>query len=360
MLRFLFVGPWLLLPLGHIGLFLPSQRLGPTGFWVWASFVPIYGLSVAAFFVSDRYRMPLLVPLCVTSAAAIGWLVDRLRSRRAVRLVTPAIALGLAGMLTQWDLGLHDALGNERTRNAVWLVEQGKYDEARAYVTSISARHSNPGVLRYQVGEALMAAGRHEEAVERFREALEIDRDQAAIRFALGQALASAGRPGEAVPLFAALFEAGYREEVTGLLLIRALAASGRQDEIVSRLTSFPSDIEFQGETALEFGILALETQAPAQAERWLRIATERAPNLAEAHQKLGVALLLLQRAGEAVAQLETAVRDPASARAHLNLGVAYANLGRFGEARVQGREALRLDPNNQRADSFLKALPIR
>jgi hypothetical protein len=58
LLRGLVVGPWLIVPLGLVGLFLRSARRGQPGFWIWASFVPVYGLSIALFFVTSRYRLP--------------------------------------------------------------------------------------------------------------------------------------------------------------------------------------------------------------------------------------------------------------------------------------------------------------
>ena len=39
-LRVLIVGPWLLLPLGLVGLFWPALRTSRHGYWVWAMFVP--------------------------------------------------------------------------------------------------------------------------------------------------------------------------------------------------------------------------------------------------------------------------------------------------------------------------------
>jgi tetratricopeptide (TPR) repeat protein len=359
LLRFLIVGPWLLLPLGLVGLCLPAQRSGRSGFWVWASFVPIYGLSVAAFFVSDRYRLPLLVPLCITSAATIGWLIDRLRSRRPMRLVTPAVVLGLAFTATWWNLGLSDGLDDEQTSKAVWLIERGAHREAQDYVASISARHAHPGMLRYQMGLALAAAGRYEDAIGQFRQALDIDPGQNAIRLALGQALAAAKRPAEAVPHLSKVFDEGYEQKVSGPALVWALASVGRADEAVKRLSAFPDAFAEQPETALLFGTIAFEGQASAQAERWLRIAAALAPGQPEAHFKLGAVLLLSNRAQEAVAPLETAVRlDPQNASAHRNLALAYASCGRFAEARAQGEEALRLDPNETQLRAFLKSLP--
>ena len=359
LLRFLFVGPWLLLPLGLIGLWLSSQRSGGPGFWVWASFVPIYGLSVAAFFVSDRYRLPLLIPLCITSAASIGWLIDRLRTRRLANLAVPALVLGLTLAATWWNLGLNDGLDDEKATKAVWLVEQGAYNEAQEYVASISARHSHPGLLRFQVGGALAAAGRDEDAIRQFRQALDIDPGQNTIRLSLGQALARTGRPAEAVPYLTRIFDEGYEQKVSGPLLVWALASAGQTDEAVKRLSAFPDALAEEFESALLFGTIAFEAQAPAQAERWLRIAVARAPDQAEPQFKLGALLLLSNRAQEAVGPLETAVRlDPQDAGARRNLALAYAGCGRFAEARAQGEEALRLDPNETQARTLLKSLP--
>ena len=72
MLRFYVVGPWLLIPLGLVGLVwfappAPRRR----DYLVWVSFVPGYAVGVAAFFIAERYRLPLLVPLSIGSGAAI-------------------------------------------------------------------------------------------------------------------------------------------------------------------------------------------------------------------------------------------------------------------------------------------------
>lgn len=81
-LRVLVVGPWLLLPLGLVGLFWPSLRANRHGYWMWAMFVPVYGAAVVLFFVTDRYRMPLFVPLCATAGAVLVWCFDLVRSRK--------------------------------------------------------------------------------------------------------------------------------------------------------------------------------------------------------------------------------------------------------------------------------------
>ena len=80
LLALLFVGPWLLLPLGIVGLAsgICRWRRGygaRTDYLIWLSFVPVYAVAVAVFFVTERYRLPLLVPMCVGGGAMLDGLL---------------------------------------------------------------------------------------------------------------------------------------------------------------------------------------------------------------------------------------------------------------------------------------------
>jgi 4-amino-4-deoxy-L-arabinose transferase-like glycosyltransferase len=52
-LRFLAVGPWLLIPLGLVGLVSAAPTRHRAAYLTWAAFVPIYAAAVAVFFVAD-------------------------------------------------------------------------------------------------------------------------------------------------------------------------------------------------------------------------------------------------------------------------------------------------------------------
>ena len=188
-LRVLAVGPWLLLPFGLVGLFWPALRANRFGYWVWAMFVPVYGAAVVLFFVTDRYRMPLFVPLCATAGAALLRFFDLVRARRFVPLLLPAGAVSVVALVAFANLGLDNGIGGEQTRKAVWLVEQGSFDEARRYVEQIANEHSHPGVLRFRVAQALLDAGRHADAAPLLAAAITIDGPRPAIRLALGEAV---------------------------------------------------------------------------------------------------------------------------------------------------------------------------
>jgi superkiller protein 3 len=159
-----------------------------------------------------------------------------------------------------------------------------------------------------------------------------------------------------------AAFNSGYDINAAAPMLVRALGLSGRADDAVRRLAGLPTSVASgiaAVEVALDFGTLALEHGATGEAVRWLNVAVQRAPDRAEAHEKLGLAIFLQGDPRTAVAHLERARSlDPASASAHLNLAVLYAELGRLAEARAMASEALRLDPAERRAADLLRALP--
>jgi tetratricopeptide (TPR) repeat protein len=360
-LRALAVGAWLLLPLGVVGLLWPALRAHRQGYWVWAMFVPVYGAAVVLFFVTDRYRMPLFVPLCATAAAALVRCFDLIRAREFRVLPGPLFAVAVAALVVFSDLGLDNGIGSEQTRKAVWLVEQGAFDEAHRYIQAVSPDHRHPGVLRFSAARALLDARRPDEAAALLTEAMAIDGPRPAIRLTLGEALLRAGRVSEALGHLEAAYDARHDIEVTAPLLVRALVRVGRPDEAVRRLSGMADSVAGGSEeSALDFGTLALEQHATFEAIRWLKLAVKLAPDRAEAHEKLGVAIFLNGDPHTARPYLEHACRlDPGRASARLNLAAVYAELGRFSEARTQALEALRLDPTETRAPGLLKALPL-
>src|SRR4029078_4249144 len=107
-----------------------------------------------------------------------------------------------------------------------------------------------------------------------------------------------------------------------------------------------------------EVGRLALRLQSPSRGAAFFNEAVRAAPMNAKPHQDLGLALAMMGRFPEAIAQFEQAAAiDPRDPAAQLNLAVAYAEAGRKADARARAEEALRLNPNYERAKQFLRAL---
>src|SRR5262249_7141340 len=145
-LRFLAVGPWLLTPLGLVALAAGRRKVAgtfpgkvPATFSIWASFVPAYAASVAVFFVADRYRLPLMVPLCVGSGGAIDFALAAIAARRVRALAIPAVAFAGLFAAVNVPVTLDEGRWTEGLRTAERHVIAGRFDEADQWAAWLEA-----------------------------------------------------------------------------------------------------------------------------------------------------------------------------------------------------------------------------
>jgi 4-amino-4-deoxy-L-arabinose transferase-like glycosyltransferase len=312
-LRLYIVGPWLLIPLGLVGLacFLPSAP-HRRDYLVWVSFVPGYAIGVAVFFIAERYRLPLLVPLCIGSGAAIDGAVRASAARRMAALAMPGVVFAILLVLSNWRLALHDGRWEEGLRLAEHLVTIGRYDEAEQWVTTLEATAPRRGVAEYGVGVQLLAAKQDGRAAPHLRRAWEAGFSQGAYE------LAVALQHGGDLPAAARV--------------IHDIQLSDRDDV----------------EQWLKVGRLAMQVKAPAEAERFFRQAVAMAPNQPGARVQYGLNLLVLDRCDAAIPELAEAARlDPKDAEPLAHLAYCEAKLGRLPDARAHAESALSLDPSH-------------
>lgn len=360
LLRFLVVGPWLLVPLGMAGLAVPRSTGGPA-FRVWAAFIPAYALALALFFVASRYRLPLLIALCVTSGGALAWLWDVFAGRRTagpppVRRV--AAVATIAAIVAFWPLAIDEGVAHERTERIVHLVVEGRDEEARGLLARTEPIHRDPGLLHFRVGRAWLDSGRPDLALGHFEKSLAAAPGQPEVHLVMGQALLRLDRPGDAVPHLQRARDAGVFGDVTGLDLGRALAVLGRREEARAVVAGAPILEDTDAPTARALGDLALQLGDPSAAVRFLEEAVRRAPEAAAVRESLGIALAGLGREEEAAVALEAACRlDPSDPTAPYNLALLYARLGRLADARRLARRAADLDPASPHPRALIEDL---
>ena len=351
------VGPWLLLPLGLVGLVACAPRTG-AAYWTWAAFVPVYAVSVAVFFVSDRYRLPLLVPLAVSSGAMVARAMALASAGAWGRLLAGAAAVVLATALTWWPTGLDDGRQEERTAMAEWLLRQGAVEAGQALVDRTRPDHRQPAMLLFRAGRALQAAGRCEPAIARYRQALELEPARAEIRYALGQCLADVGRAGEAAAHLGAAVRAGVRPDVAPFDLARVLAANGSPDAARAALARLAIPAQADTRSFVRAGQLAERLEDLPLAITFYDGVATRPDVDVPVLERLGVLLAMSGRAREAAVVLDRAVsRSPDEPSLHLNLAVALAQDGRVEEARASAGQALRLRPGYAQARALLDTL---
>jgi tetratricopeptide (TPR) repeat protein len=198
LLQLLVVGPWLLVPLGLLGLFAPRAPEVPRDrYLVFVTFVPAYALAVAAFFVSSRYRLPLLVALCVTAGGALAALPGLRLAPRARLAVGLALAAVVA--LANWPLKIDEGRADERAERVLHLVAAGRGAEAEVGIARTVAEHRDPALFLWRVGRAYLESGRPADALPYLADAARRSPGQPDILLSQAQALVSSGRGAEAV-----------------------------------------------------------------------------------------------------------------------------------------------------------------
>lgn len=334
------------------------KRGTTAAFTTWVLFVPVYAATLVLFFVSTRYRLPLLVPLTTASGAAITWLWERAASRNTSHLAAGLAALAALFAAVNWPLGVPDGRMFQREEQIVRLLDENRVDDALALYDQTEPRHPNRPALQHRIGVLLLDCNRPDHAVRLLERALEARPAEAWIRFDLGQALVHAGRPADALPHLAATREAGI-EPASSFALAQAHAALGNLDRARNEMRSIPLVADSAASDLLRYGAVSLKLQDLETAERFLSEATRRDPRLAAAYEHLGVVLGLQGRAAEAVAAFRKALQlEPRKAATHFHLAVALAETGAFADARTHAYQALSLEPGYREARMLLEQLP--
>ena len=169
-----------------------------------AGMVAVYSLAIAMFFVTGRYRMPVVPFLIVLAAGGILGLVDafRMRRRRVVGVVVFAAAAALAHANFYH---LDQETGFAEFEFRIGLTHELRGDLAKAeksYRAAIGREAFHPGA-RLNLGAILWKTGRVEEGL-RLVQALSVDHpDYDKAHFNLGLILADLGRHEEAQAAYA-------------------------------------------------------------------------------------------------------------------------------------------------------------
>ena len=369
-LRFYIVGPWLLVPLGLVGLALglrpPSPRggFGATGeipdrvYLVWVSFVPAYAAAVALFFVAERYRLPLLVPLCAGAGAAIDRAIAAVQARRWTALATIAAGAAVLAVFANWPLKLEEGRWVEGLRTAQQLVILQRYDEADRWAARLDASNPpRPGAGRYGVGAQLLVLNQPERALPYLDASHQANPSDATTDYALGQALFKTGRAREAVPHLEHGFNGGIDLPQGGYDYAAALQATGDFPAAVAAIRRITPAESEDAEAWLRIGRLAAQARAPDAAERFFRHAVQMRPDLAAARQQLGLNLVVLGRFDEAAGELaEAAKLDPRDPDTLAHLAYSEYKIGRAADARAHALAALALNPADELARGIIRA----
>lgn len=368
LLRYLFIGPWILVPLGIVGLVFGDRPAsvvqgltspkkparwtlgdGRWTYWAFVAFVPAYAIAVALFFMSERYRLPLLVPLTIGAGAAVDLFLTCIQEKNWRRLAVPAAAVAALLVAVNTRVATaNDGKWEEGLRLAAQLVLQGKFDESDRWIDKLEASTTRRGSASGSIGLQLLLKNEPARALRHLENAAKLDPNKSGIEYALGQALLGVGRAEDAIAHLRFGFENGATLPMTGYHLAAALKDAGRIDEARAVLPKVKMTTESRVEDWLTVGRLGMELKSPDLAAPYFQKAAELAPGNGEARLQFGVSLVVLKRFDDAARELTEAARiDPNSAPALAYLAYCEQQLNRLDAARQHLNAAMAIDPND-------------
>lgn len=321
-----------------------------------SSVVPIATQTIA----EHRIYLALAVPLLLLSAGV---------ARLWTTLRWPAALLPLPAVLGAGLLGLATHARNEVYRSPASL-----------WADTVAQRPENPRA-HYNLGLALLADGRRDEAIQEFQRAIALQPTHAYAQFQLGVQAMTSGNPAGAQPYFTAalaadphyvdarvnlahvLAQQGQAEAAVALYrealaeqpaadirvnLAGQLIQLGRMDEVAPLLEAALAEAPDMPEAHLLWGRLAERRGDVPGAERSLRAALQLRPSYVAAAMALGNLLARQSRYAEAGEAFQAVLAaEPENSRARNNLANCYLALERFPEAIAEYRQVLRLRPND-------------
>jgi protein O-mannosyl-transferase len=380
----------------------PSLMVG--WFWYLGTLVPVIGLvQVGVQASADRYTYIPFIGLFIFMTWLVADLSSRFPYRAAVLsagafLILAGFSVGTVSQLKYWansealfTRALQVTRDNDvmHSNLGLWLVGQGKMEDAIGHFNDALRIKPNDGNIRYNLANALSWQAKYPEAIAQYREALKTIPDHLMARNNLALCLVQIGDRRAAIEQFEEILRLnpGFEAAQHNLAILQAaekkakkptreLPSRGpadgialeenmrlgqeavRRGDLDSAITHFGGAVRSAPDNVsarIGFGLALAYKGEIDEAIRQFRAALKLEPNNADVHNSLGLALMQKGQLDEAQVHLQKAIKiNPRLAKAHNSLGVLLARKGKLDEATEQFREALRIDPSNQDAEKNL------
>jgi tetratricopeptide (TPR) repeat protein len=345
-----------LMPLACLGLWISwgdRRRL-----WLLYVMTAAYSMSVLAFYVVARYRLPIVPILMMFGGLAV------VRGRAFVSTLKPAGAttgLAILAVVTLWSnitAASGDAMRAASYQNlGTTRQEAGRLDEAAEAFRHALALEPDYAPAHNSLGSVLRQQGHHDEAIGQLEAALRLQPDFDDARFNLGNARADRGDWAGAIAEYEALLR--HRPDAVDVQsnLGIALASAKRPGEAVEHFRVAATLAPQDAKAHYNLGHALLERGDSSEAVEHLVRALQIDPGDRTAHDELGSAYLAKQDFANAEREFRETIRlSPLAAEAYNNLGIAVASVGRFDEAIREFEMALRIDSGFEQARVNLRA----
>ena len=295
-------GFWLYGSLGIMGFILFYKNSFRHKLVVW--FALLYAFSILLFFVTARYRLPLVPIFIIFASGTIDWTIVKIREKRYAELKLPAIAwIVLVLLISSNVLGVtklseahaHFSLG-------IAYSKKGKNDLARQeYLIALEANPRYPQV-NLNLGVLYYDAGDYDKADELFRREIEINTglEQSYAYNNLGNIRVRQGLVEESIPYYKAALQLypNYQDGKINLaqsfhdaavLKVSQDSLEQARDLFKSAVDLFPDNDMYRYNYGLILGELGREEEAVEEMRAIIRLNPDFQPaqRILDAYEKM-------------------------------------------------------------------------
>ena len=299
-------------PLALLGMIL-NAKFWKKYFLIYA-FILSYMFSVILFFVTSRFRLPVVLLLIIFASYSIYWLVEKIRNKQTRTFLVSLSVLIPLFLITNSNLFGVNKPDLSATYNTLGIVytQKGWHNSAISiYQESIAANPNSP-LSHLHLGNVYYKEGYWDKAILEYEQAINLDPNMAIAYNHLGYIYDRIDRDKEA-------FQA-YKKAL----------------ELDSTLVRTHINLAFLFEKKKLYKEAVNEYQKALVFE----------PEVASIHNDLGNVYAKLDLNDKAVAEFKKALKlEPNYVYAHINLGNIYFERGEYQMAIIQYSTALRLNP---------------
>jgi len=323
-LHFTFLGFWLLAPIAVVGAIWRWRRGLHHGEKLLIAFLITYMISVLPFFITERYRLPIVPVLIVFAGFCAADVIEAMRTRKFRELIFVLSGIVLLAVFVNWP--------------------RIRFDQAR---------------MRTIMGTRLLERALHdidthgadlEQAVIQLKWAVELRPYDLHVRYELGRTYASLGYySGAILELERILAVAPDRTTALGALSITRTQYEKTGDLITGQ--ALPK-------TPFERALMSEYTEAYARAREGYRALIKQDPFHFQAYHRLAAVLQQYGQHEQALKVLKRGTRlMPHNILLLYDLGVAYFRKGEQDRARQAWQKCLKIEPDNQQVREALDML---
>ena len=316
----------LLGPLAAVGMVLAWRHRPQAGLLLLCT--GAYSASLLLFFITGRYRLPLVPLLLLFAGYALVWLVEQRRDRQWRLLGIGLAFVVLLGIAANAGLRPADPLADAEIHFDLGRVQAQRGQYAAAVRSFGTAVQFDPNYLRarHNLGAALAAMKRYDEAEAVYRQALAQAPDDRGLHLNLAALYRATGRYEQAAEHYRRVL-AKKADAAVFLALGRVYKRMGATERAREAFAAALSGDEVRAQAANELGLIEVRQGALERAVDYFAMALKAAPN---------------------------------NHLTAFNLGVAYHDLGQFDKAAEFYRLTLSLAPEYAKAQRALARLQGR